>query len=144
MLVFLMLGEVEALDLLRTCKGHSHLAILFVLVSILLFHLPNLGMLASLDFALIHELIVVFLLSSCLLVFTTLFATFVILLLVVLLLVISLSTTFTSLFATASRIIAIILIASVFSRFIVLSGFFSDLNNCDFAIVVKVNRSLNR
>lgn len=145
MLEFLMLGEVESLHLLRTCEGHSHLTILFILISVLLFHLADLGMLASLDFALIHELIVVFLLS-CLLIFPTLFATFVILLLIVLLLVTSLSTLFTSLFATASAssIIVIVLLASVFSSFVVvLSRFFTDLYDCDFAIVIEVNHALN-
>lgn len=66
-----MLGNIEAISLLSTDKCHTHLPITLILICILLLHLTDLGMLASLDLTLVHKLIVVFLL-----ILTSLFATF--------------------------------------------------------------------
>ena len=73
MLILLVLGNIEAFDLLGTNQGHTHLPILFILVSILLLHLSDLGMLTPLDLSLVHHLVVVFLLLV-ILVLSTLFA----------------------------------------------------------------------
>ena len=60
------------MDLLGACKFHFHLPVFFVLIRILLLHLTDLCMLASFDFTLAHELVVVFLFYR--LILATLFA----------------------------------------------------------------------
>ena len=72
LLQMLMLVDIKALYVLRTSECHSHLAFLFILVRILLFHLANFGVLATLDFALVHYLVVILLILLLL----SLFATF--------------------------------------------------------------------
>ena len=63
MLDLLMLVEIEPYDLLRANESHPLIAILLVLLAILLLHLANLGVLASLDVSLPHHRVVVVLSS---------------------------------------------------------------------------------
>jgi hypothetical protein len=63
MLYLLMLTQIEPDDLLRADESHSLIAILLVLLAVLLLHLANLCVLASLDVSLPHHGVVVFLSS---------------------------------------------------------------------------------
>ena len=96
-------------------------------------------MFASLDLSLVHKLIVVFLSVS--LILTSLFATLIVILLLV-------STTAASTFSTlivalTAGIAGLLVVAVALLAFVrvVLSGFLSDLYDCDLAFVVEIARS---
>ena len=131
MLVLLMLGEVEALDLLGAGECHAHLSVFFILISILFFHLTNLRMLSSLDLTLVHELIVVLLLLL-LLILTSLFAAFVILIVVLLLLLIA--------FALLTNIARLLIESTTALLLIILSCLLSDLYDRNLPLVIKITR----
>ena len=92
-------------------------------------------MLASLDFSLVHELVVVFLSIS--LILTSLFAS-----LIVILLLVSTSTasTLSTLIITSTGIARLLVIAVALLAFVrvVLSGFLSDLHDCDLTFVIEI------
>lgn len=59
LLHLLVLIDIEALNMLSASQCHAHLALLFILIRILLLHLANLGVLATLNLTLVHQLVVV-------------------------------------------------------------------------------------
>lgn len=73
MLELLMLIDIEALNVLSSNELHDPLAFLLILITILLLELADLGVLATLNLALIHDLVVIL---RLVLLFTSLFATF--------------------------------------------------------------------
>ena len=89
-------------------------------------------MFASLDFSLVHELVVVFLSIS--LILTSLFAS-----LIVILLLVS-TCTFSSLVVASTGIARLLVIAVALLAFVcvVLSGFLSNLHDCDFTFVIEI------
>ena len=89
-------------------------------------------MFASLDLSLVHELVVVFLSIS--LILTSLFAS-----LIVILLLVS-TCTFSSLVVASTCITRLLVIAVALLAFvsIVLSGFLSDLHDCDLTFVIEI------
>ena len=89
-------------------------------------------MFASLDFSLVHELVVVFLSIS--LILTSLFAS-----LIVILLLVS-TCTFSSLVVASTGITRLLVIAVALLAFVrvVLSGFLSDLHDCDLTFVIEI------
>ena len=119
MLDLLMLVEIEPYDLLRADKSHSLIAILLVLLAILLLHLANLGVLASLDVSLPHHRVVVVLSSL----FATLSGFGLGLLL---LLLISLC----SLLFTWLRMLTVLLLVKVTLSF-------ANLYNCDPLVIIE-------
>ena len=92
-------------------------------------------MFASLDLSLVHKLIVVFLSVS--LILTSLFAS-----LIVILLLVSTSTasTLSTLIVALTGIARLLVVAVALLAFVsvVLSGFLSDLHNCDLTFVVEI------
>ena len=127
-----MLGEIEALDLLGSGESHAHLSVFFILICILLFHLTNLSMLASLDLTLVHELIVV-LLFLLLLILTSLFAAFVILVVILLLLLLIA-------FALLTNIARLLIETTTALLLIILSSLLSDLHDRNLPLVIKITR----
>lgn len=100
------------------------LPLLLILISILLLHFADLGVLASLDLAHSHQLVVVLLLLSTL---VALFATFATLTLVLLLL----------LSAFAVLLLGLLLFAILPSTTVsyILTSLLSDLDDCDLLVI---------
>ena len=133
MLELLVLVQVKALHLLRSCQSHAHLPILLILIRILLLHLPYLSMFAPLHLPLIHKLvIVIFLIAAVILplvLSASLFAPFIRLLIILLVLLAS----FVSSLLITPRCILLLVI-------IVFSGLFTDLNDSYLAIVIIIGK----
>lgn len=90
-------------------------------------------MLASLDFSLVHKLVVVFLSVS--LILTSLFAS-----LIVILLLVSTASALSTLVVASTGIARLLVVAVALLAFVrvVLSGFLSDLHDCDLTFVIKI------
>ena len=116
----LVLVQIEALNFLRSSKGHTHLSILLILISILILHLSDLRMLATFHFSLSDSLVVILLL---LLILTSLFATLFILIVVILLL------SFLLILSSFSLVKIVALL------FIVITAAFADLHNRDIGVI---------
>ena len=133
MLELLVLVQVKALHLLRSCQSHAHLPILLILIRILLLHLPYLSMFAPLHLPLIHKLvIVIFLIAAVILpliLSASLFAPFIRLLIILLVL---LASFVSSLLITPRSILLPVII--------VFSGLFTDLYNGYLAIVIIIGK----
>ena len=134
MLILLVLGNIEAFDLLGTNQGHTHLPILFILVGILLLHLSDLGMLTPLDFSLVHHLVVVFLLLV-ILVLSTLFAALSSFVLLTTTIAVVLVLTITNLAFLLLLILALLMLL-VIILILVVASFFTDLHDCYLFIVI--------
>ena len=90
-------------------------------------------MLASLDLTLVHKLVVVFLSVS--LILTSLFAS-----LIVILLLVSTASALSTLVVASTGIARLLVVAVALLAFVrvVLSGFLSDLHDCDLTFVIEI------
>ena len=90
-------------------------------------------MLASLDLSLVHKLVVVFLSVS--LILTSLFAS-----LIVILLLVSTASALSTLVVASTGIARLLVVAVALLAFVrvVLSGFLSDLHDCDLTFVIEI------